>query len=244
MSNTANSAVTLASTAAALPAVPAAAQQFVRSAVHASGVRTRRVSDAPTRILHAMVGICFVGAYLSSDSERWQWVHASFGYSMLAALAFRFLYGFWGPRPVRWSSWLSKWHSGWQWLCGLSKLSNRLSVNLRAGQNFALLTVTSALLVLPMPIFLSGHVLYVSSTDWPAGVHEALSNLMLLLVMAHLSLLVLLSVLRSTNLASPMWSGQVPGPGPDVVTQPRKSLALVLLVSAVSFGVWAARAAL
>ena len=205
---------------------------------------TRRVSDAPTRVLHALLAICFVGAYLSAESEHWQLVHASFGYTLLAVLAFRLLYGFWGPRPVRWSSWQSKWRSGWQWLRGLPTLPSLLSMNLRAAQNFVLLAVSSALLVLPVPTVLSGHAMYVGSSDGLDDVHEALASTMLLLVMAHLSLLLLLSLVRGSNLALPMWSGHVPGPGPDLVTHPRKALALVLLASTVGFGIWAARAAL
>ncbi len=209
-----------------------------------STTNTRRVSDAPTRVLHALSAVCFMGAYLSAESEHWQLVHAGFGYTLMAALAFRLLYGYCGPSPVRWSSWQSKWHSGWQWLRGLPTLPSILSMNLRAAQNFVLLAVSSALLVLPAPTVLSGHVMYVSSTYVLDDVHKALASTMLLLVMAHLSLLLLLSLVRGSNLALPMWSGHVPGPGPDLVTRPRKALALVLLASTVGFGIWAARAAL
>ena len=76
---------------------------------------TRRVTDAPTRLFHWLFALCFVGAYLTSESERVQQFHAAFGYTIVALLVFRLLYGWLGPRPVRWSSLLTKLRSGWTW---------------------------------------------------------------------------------------------------------------------------------
>ena len=200
---------------------------------------TRRVVDAPTRMFHWLLALCFVGAYLTSESERLQVVHAAFGYSMLALLVFRLLYGWLGPRPVRWTSLATKLRSGWAWCRSLRSPKNVFGMNSRAGQNFVLVLATSGLLVLPMPLLLSGHVLYTGSADWLEEVHELAANAMLMLVLVHLSLLLLTSVLRGTNLALPMWRGCVPGPGPDLVASPRVWLALALLLCSGAFGVWA-----
>lgn len=203
-----------------------------------SGV-TRRVVDAPTRMFHWLLALCFVGAYLTSESERLQVAHAAFGYTMLALLVFRLLYGWLGPRPVRWTSLATRLRSGWVWCRSLRSLKDVFGVNFRAGQNFALVLATSALMVLPVPLLLSGHVLYVGTADWLEEVHEFMANSMLMLVFVHLGLLLVLSVLRGNNLALPMWRGRVPGAGPDLVASSRVWLALALLLCSGAFGVWA-----
>lgn len=199
---------------------------------------TRRVADAPTRMLHWLFALCFVGAYLTSESERLQIVHAGFGYTMVALLVFRLIYGWLGPRPVQWLSLITKLQSGWAWCQSLSRAQDVFAVNFRAGQNFAMALVTSCLLLLALPLILSGHVLYVGTADWLEEVHELTGNLMLLLVLAHLGLLLAISVMRETNLALPMWRGRVPGAGPDLIAKPRIWLALILMLASSAFGLW------
>ncbi|MBM3387138.1 MAG: cytochrome b/b6 domain-containing protein [Betaproteobacteria bacterium] len=199
----------------------------------------RRVSDAPTRMFHWSFAACFIGAYLSSESERLVKVHAMLGYSMVALLVFRLLYGCLGPRPVRWSALRKKLQSGWTWWRSLRSVWDLQGGGSRGGQNFALVLATTGLIGLATPLLWSGHVLYTSNADWLEELHETVANTMLLLVVVHLGLLLLVSVWRGSNLALPMWRGRVPGPGPDLITQPRTWLALMLLPSAVAFGVWA-----
>lgn len=201
---------------------------------------TRRVVDAPMRLFHWLFALCFTGAYLTSESERVQQLHAALGYTILALLVFRLVYGWLGPRPVRWSSLLTKLRSGWAWCQSLRSLDSVWDASFRSGQNFALVLATSGLMALAVPLLLSGHVLYADSADWLEEVHEFAANTMLLLVFAHLGLLLVLSVLRGTNLARPMWNGHVAGTGPDLVAHARVWLALVLLVCSAAFGVWAA----
>ena len=204
---------------------------------------TRRVSDAPTRMFHWLLALCFAGAYLTSESERVQRLHAAFGYTMLVLLLFRLAYGWLGPRPVRWTSWLTKLRSGWAWCRSLwhaHHLPHLAGADVRAGQNLALVLVTSALTVLPVPLIWSGHLLYTGAAEWLEEMHEAMANAMLLGVVAHLLMLTLFSAMRGTNLALPMLRGRVPGVGPDLVARPRVWLALALLLLSCTLGGWAA----
>lgn len=199
----------------------------------------RRMTDAPTRVFHGLLALCFVGAYLSSESERLQQIHAFLGYTMVALLVFRVVYGWLGPRPVRWSSLVSKLRNGWTWCRSVRSPMHFWGADARLGQNFALVLATTGLMVLPLPLLLSGHVLYVGTADWLEEVHEFMANAMLMLVFIHLGLLCVLSVLRGKNLALPMWRGRVPEAGPDLVSSPRLGLALVVLVISLVFGLWA-----
>ena len=62
---------------------------------------TRRVTDAPTRVFHWLFALCFAGAYLTADGERLRLLHVTLGYTLAGLLAFRVLYGLFGPRQVR-----------------------------------------------------------------------------------------------------------------------------------------------
>lgn len=46
-------------------------------------MRTNRILvwDAPTRVFHWLLVLCFAGAWLSSESDRWQQWHIAFGYT-------------------------------------------------------------------------------------------------------------------------------------------------------------------
>ena len=52
-----------------------------------------RVWDAPTRVLHWLLALCFVGTFLSRDSERFRDIHILFGYTLLGLIGFRLLWG-------------------------------------------------------------------------------------------------------------------------------------------------------
>ena len=77
---------------------------------------SRRTVDAPTRMFHWLFALSFLGAYLTSDGERWRMLHITLGYTMAGLLAFRVLYGLWGPPQARLSLMLRKLKPGPQWL--------------------------------------------------------------------------------------------------------------------------------
>lgn len=199
--------------------------------------RKRRVTDAPTRMFHWMFALCFSGAYLTSESERFQIIHAGFGYTIVSLLIFRIFYGWLGPRSVRWASVMTKLKSGWIG-CNTLHLGSFRRVIFKTLDNFVRVLTTSSLLILSVPLLWSGHVLYVSSSSWLEEVHGFAANTMLLGVLVHLFLLLGGSVARGTNLAAPMLHGKVPGSGPDLVSASRLWLAIALMLTSCAFGFW------
>jgi hypothetical protein len=96
------------------------------------------------------------------------------------------------------------------------------------------------LLLLVAPLMLSG---YGTFHDWAAGewleeVHAFFGNAMLFTVLAHLALIVVLSVQRRRNQALPMLTGRAPGPGADLVGSRRRWLAALLLLAVLGYGAW------
>jgi hypothetical protein len=64
---------------------------------------TARHRRAPTRMFHWLFALSFLGAYVTADGERWRALHVTLGYTLAGLLAFRLLYGLFGPRPAAWA---------------------------------------------------------------------------------------------------------------------------------------------
>ena len=176
----------------------------------------RRVVDAPTRMFHWLFAATFTGAWLTGESEHWQWLHVMLGYAFGGLLGFRVLYGLVGPRHAR--------------LAGLWRRA-------------ASARVIVVMLALAAPLVLSGYGTRQAWGDalgdeWLAEVHEFFAEAMLGAVFAHLGLLAGLSLLQRCNRALPMLTGHVPGKGPDLVRHNRSWLAALLAVAVVGCGAW------
>ena len=104
--------------------------------------------------------------------------------------------------------------------------------------------VTAALLVLTIPMVLSGHAAsekwgaWLFGGRWVASLHEGTAYAYLVLVIAHLTILALMSLLHWRNAASPMLTGRMTGRGPDLLRSDRKPLGIALAVSAVLMLMW------
>jgi len=207
----------------------------------ASPARSRRVVDAPTRVFHALFALCFLGAYLTSEGESMRLLHVTLGYSMAGLLAFRVVYGLVGPRQARLSLLWRKLGSLPQWLGTLKQAAldgTWVAVNWRQGQNLALAVAVVALLVLVVPLTLSGYATYNEWGDWLGEVHELVGNTFLAVVLAHMGIVLFLSLLRRKNMAMQMVHGRTEGPGPDLVQRNHGWLAVLMLVAVLGYWSW------
>ena len=203
----------------------------------------RRVTDAPTRMFHWLFALCFLGAYLTADGESWRMLHVTLGYSMAGLLGFRVLYGLVGPRQAGLGLMWRKLGSAPAWLRSLRAAKSLSAVNWRQGQNLLMALAVVALLVLVVPLTLSGYATFnewgvFPGEDWLGEMHEFLGEAFLFVVLAHLALILGLSLLRRKNLASPMLTGSVEGPGPGLVQKNRAWLATLLLLAVLAYGAW------
>ena len=209
------------------------------TSVAASKTAYRRVIDAPTRMLHWLMALCFIGAYITGDGERWRLVHVTLGYTLVGLCTARLAWSLWGPTPARLKPLWRRAAGLGDWL----RTAVRGKANLRLGQNLLLAGSIAALLALMLPIGLSG---YASYDEWGGdrmadaleGLHEWLANLMLAVLLAHLVLVGTVSLQRRRNLVAPMVTGRVPGAGPDLVRQPHHAIASAVLAAVLSFWVW------
>lgn len=206
----------------------------------------RLVTDAPTRMYHWLLALSFVGAYLTADGERWRALHVTLGYTMAGLLAFRVLYGVFGPRHARLGLMLRRLGSAPAWLRSIAQAFRQPTiqgVNWRQGQNLVMAVAVVALLALIVPVTLSGYGTYnewgqVLGGDWLEEVHEFFGEALLAVVLGHMALIAGMSLLRRKNQALPMLTGRVDGAGPNPVKRNHAWLAALLLVSVVAFGRW------
>lgn len=204
---------------------------------------TRRVTDAPTRVFHWLFALCFTGAYLTSDSEHWRLVHVTLGYTLAGLLAFRIVWGLFGPRQARLGLLLRKLSGLKPWLAS----ARQGQFNGRQAQNLGMALGVLLLMAVAVPLTLSGYATYndwgdLLGGEWAADLleetHELFANGMLALVLFHIGLIALLSVLRRTNAARPMLSGRIPGAGPDLAQRNHGFVAALLVAAVVAFWGW------
>ena len=209
---------------------------------HTTPPPRRRVIDAPTRMFHWLFALCFVGAYLTADGERWRLLHVTLGYTLAGLLGFRVLYGLLGPKHARLSllwrkvSGLPQWLRSFNAPNGLASLGQ---INWRQGQNLAMAGAIVVVLALVLPLTLSGYATYNDwGGEWLEEVHEFVGEFFLWAVLAHLALLLGLSLLRRKNQAQPMLTGRVDGNGPDLAKRNHTWLAVLLLITVLTYWAW------
>lgn len=205
----------------------------------AAATPQRLTIDAPTRMTHWLMALSFAGAYLTAEGERWRLVHVTLGYTVLALLVWRVLWGLFGPKQARLSLLWSRVRGFPMWLRGFTP--NLAQV--RQGLNLLLGASVIALLGLMLLAGASGWSVYselagAGLNDALGEVHEFLGNSVLAVVLLHLGLIVGLSVLKRRNQATVMVTGRVEGRGPDLVRHNRPVLAGALLAAVLSFWGW------
>lgn len=241
-------------TSTPMPAAPGAASPASKPAFGSASrpaQTSRRVVDAPTRMFHWLFALSFLGAYLTGDGERLRLLHVVLGYTMAGLLTFRVVYGLIGPKHARlsllwrrlvgWPQWLKSFTLGGA--AGSTAGGGLGSVNWRQGQNLIMALAVAALLVLVVPLTLSGYAAFHEwgdflGDDWVADLHEAVGEIFLWVVLGHLALIAVLSVLRRRNQALPMFTGRTQGPGPALVRNNHLGLAALVLVAVLGYWSW------
>jgi cytochrome b len=213
------------------------------AAPRATSAPGRLVTDAPTRMFHGLFALSFLGAYLTAEGEHWRMLHVTLGYTMAGLLVFRLLYGLLGPRQSGLGLLWRRLSAAPAWLASFKGAKALSAINWRQGQSLLMALAVIALLVMVLPLTLTGYATFNEwgdflGGDWLGEVHEFFGEAMLLVVLAHVALVAGLSLLRRKNQALPMLTGRVAGPGPDLVKRNRVWLAVVLLVAVLAYGAW------
>ena len=193
------------------------------------------VWDLPTRVFHWSLALSFLGAYLSSESERYQAIHLALGYIFLGLIVFRLIWGFIGTTYARFSNFSFSPTTVVQYLQGLAQKK----VQHYVGHNPAGAMAIFLLLGLGLAIGVSGVVLewewLENLEDFFAETHEITANLMVVIVFAHIAGVILSSYLHQENLARSMFTGYKQGAAEMGISQPYTWLGIGLFALMLAF---------
>lgn len=193
------------------------------------------VWDAPVRVFHWLMVLCFVGAYTTSESETWRLVHVTLGYTMAGLVVFRVVWGLMGTRYARFSSFVRGPRAVAQYLRSLMGRNPEH----HTGHNPAGAIAIVGMLSLSAVIAATGWAAYNDvAGEWVAELHEVVANGMLLLVGIHLAGVVVSSWLHHENLARAMVTGRKHGPPGQGIRGAPRIVVIVLLVAVLGFWYW------
>jgi cytochrome b len=193
------------------------------------------VWDAPTRVFHWVQALCFLGAYLTSDSEKTRDIHVALGYILFGLIVFRLLWGFMGTRYAKFSS----------FAFGPSKIIGYLVALFKGkaehfvGHNPVGSVAIWLLLSLGLTLGVTGVMLLQDDVaDIVEEIHGYATNAMLAVVAVHLLGVFMSSFLHKENLVRAMVTGFKPGEASQSIKCAYNWLAAVMLVIVVGFGVY------
>lgn len=190
------------------------------------------VWDAPLRVFHWLLALCFAGAWLTADSESWRLLHVTLGYTMAGLVAFRVLWGFVGPRHARFADFV---HGPAAALRYLRSLRQGRPEH-HAGHNPAGGLAVLALLLLAALVSATGFANYQEwGGDATEDLHEALAVAMLALVGVHVAAVVLSSVMQRENLVLAMLTGRKKARPSESIRRPWRGVAALVLAAVAGF---------
>lgn len=194
------------------------------------------VWDVPTRVFHWLLAFSFIGAYVTSESERYRDVHVVLGYTLLALIVFRVVWGFIGTRYAQFRSFLFGPGAVAEYLDSLRRRQPEHHI----GHNPAGSLAIFLLLGLGLATAISGIMLYneIGGEEAFEELHEFAGNFMLLIVLIHIAGVVVSSWMHRENLARSMITGYKLGDGSQGINRTFAWLGAIILAVVLAFWVW------
>lgn len=204
--------------------------------------------DLPTRLFHWALASSFAFAWLTGDGDRWRSIHVFLGYLILGLVVFRLVWGFAGSHFSRFASFC---FGPSEALAYLKQVATRKAPR-HVGHNPTGSLAIYTLLALAVAVSLTGILtlggdeqqgiaagwLSFSQVEWLKELHEVGANLMLAVVIGHITGVVVESVLHHENLARSMVTGfKMAAPGTPRA-KPRTWVAVLMLLAMLGFGGW------
>jgi cytochrome b len=190
------------------------------------------VWDAPVRVFHWLMVLCFAGAYLTAESEKWRLVHVILGYTLGGLVAFRLVWGIMGTRYARFASFLTSPAAVLRYVRSMFSHQPEHHV----GHNPAGAVAIVLLLLLSVAIVASGWAVYNDvGGHWLETLHEGATNAMLLVVAVHVAGVAVASSLHRENLVRAMLTGKKEGAPKQGIQRTWVWLAGVIIVVVMGF---------
>jgi len=190
------------------------------------------VWDAPVRVFHWLMVLCFAGAWITAESEGFGLLHVTLGYTLAGLVVFRLVWGLVGTRHARFASFVR----------GPAAVLRYLRALLRGqpehhtGHNPAGALAIVGMLLLAGAITATGWAGHaVGYGEWVTEVHEAVATAMLALVGVHIAGVALASWMHRENLVASMVSGRKAAPAAAGIRSAWRSVAALMVVAVCGF---------
>lgn len=192
--------------------------------------------DAPVRVFHWLLVLCFAGAWVSAESERWRLVHVTLGYTMAGLVVFRLVWGLIGTRHARFADFVR----GPQAVARHLQAMVRLEPEAHAGHNPVGALAIVALLGLTLVITATGWAaLNEVGGEWLAQLHDGAASLMMAVAGVHVAGVLLGIWLQHENLVRSMITGRKRAAPGEAIRRPWRGLAALLLAAVLGYWVLA-----
>lgn len=179
-------------------------------------LKTVKVWDPLVRVFHWSLVFFFLVAFISEDD--WLGIHVQAGYAVFLLILFRLFWGVLGSRHARFSTFVKSPATVISYL----KAMLSFKVPHYRGHNPVAAVMVVALLVSVILVSFTGMIIIASEgqgplastffsgwhADWMEEVHEFFANFTLLLVLAHVSGVLISSLLERENLIRSMITGR------------------------------------
>jgi cytochrome b len=193
------------------------------------------VWDAPVRIFHWLMVLCFAGAYLTAENDSLRLVHVTLGYTMGGLVAFRLVWGLVGSRYARFSDFVRGPAAVGRYLRSLFAGRPEHHIGHNPAGALGIITLLGATVLLVATGWATdNHV----GGDPTEELHEAVANIMLVLVMLHVVAVLASSWLHRENLIGAMLHGHKAGTADEAIRKPWRGVAAVLLAAVAGFWWW------
>lgn len=193
------------------------------------------VWDLPVRLFHWLLVLCFAGAWVTAESERWRLLHVTLGWTLGGLVAFRLLWGLVGSRHARFASFVRGPRAVGRYLGALLRGRPEHHV----GHNPAGALAIVAMLGLGALLVGSGWALYEGiGGELFEDLHEGIANALAAVAAVHVAGVALASWLHRENLVGAMFSGRKPGLPGDAIRNAWRSVGVVLVAAVLGFWAW------
>lgn len=154
--------------------------------------------DAVVMVSHWLLAICFVGAVITQDSEKYRLLHVTMGYTMFGLVAFRLVWGFIGGKYARFNSIYPRIKKVIEYLKSLFTAEPQAFIGFHAIGFLAAYLLLAVILM----VTISGYIVYEElGPDLFEDLHETLGNLLIAIVVIHIGGVVINAGIQKVKLA-------------------------------------------
>lgn len=212
----------------------------------------RLVWDLPLRLFHWLLALSMVASYVTAKlGFDWMQWHFYLGYWTIGLLVFRILWGIFGPRHARFTSFIRHPSAVWLYLQGLLNPSSPRTVGHNpVGGLMVLLMLLLVAVQAGTGLFTTDAVVWAgpynpavseSTAGLLSSVHNWNFNLLIGAMCLHIGAILFYALYKKQNLVVPMVHGHLPAvmvPEHEAISSSQLLKALVVSLVAAGFVYW------